>query len=91
MHINSVYDEYRASSYHTKHLIHYAYILILLHIYFTICLILFRLNLVFCILVLHGIGALMPWNMFITAKEVSHGIISTVNTVTFIYFSYFKR
>ncbi|CAL1673168.1 unnamed protein product [Lasius platythorax] len=28
-----------------------------------------RLNLVFCILVLHGIGALMPWNMFITAKD----------------------
>ncbi|KAG7200699.1 hypothetical protein KM043_001250 [Ampulex compressa] len=28
-----------------------------------------RLNIVFCILVLHGIGALMPWNMFITAKN----------------------
>ncbi|XP_032682773.1 equilibrative nucleoside transporter 1-like isoform X2 [Odontomachus brunneus] len=28
-----------------------------------------RLNLVFCIMILHGIGALMPWNMFITAKE----------------------
>ncbi|KYN01719.1 Equilibrative nucleoside transporter 1 [Cyphomyrmex costatus] len=28
-----------------------------------------RLNLVFFILVLHGIGALMPWNMFITAKN----------------------
>ncbi|XP_077261146.1 NADPH-dependent diflavin oxidoreductase 1 isoform X2 [Temnothorax americanus] len=28
-----------------------------------------RLNLVFFILVLHGIGALMPWNMFITAKQ----------------------
>lgn len=31
----------------------------------------FRLNLVFFILILHGIGALMPWNMFITAKDVS--------------------
>lgn len=28
-----------------------------------------RLNIVFCIMVLHGIGALMPWNMFITAKH----------------------
>ncbi|XP_067205556.1 NADPH-dependent diflavin oxidoreductase 1 isoform X4 [Linepithema humile] len=28
-----------------------------------------RLNIVFYILVLHGIGALMPWNMFITAKD----------------------
>ncbi|XP_054009165.1 equilibrative nucleoside transporter 1 isoform X1 [Hylaeus anthracinus] len=28
-----------------------------------------RLNVVFCIMVLHGIGALMPWNMFITAKD----------------------
>ncbi|CAK9811444.1 NADPH-dependent diflavin oxidoreductase 1 [Anthophora plagiata] len=27
-----------------------------------------RLNLVFCVMVLHGIGALMPWNMFTTAK-----------------------
>lgn len=28
-----------------------------------------RLNLVFLILMLHGIGTLMPWNMFITAKS----------------------
>ncbi|XP_035717328.1 NADPH-dependent diflavin oxidoreductase 1-like [Vespa mandarinia] len=28
-----------------------------------------RLNLVFSILILHGIGILMPWNMFITAKD----------------------
>ncbi|XP_011169324.1 equilibrative nucleoside transporter 1 isoform X1 [Solenopsis invicta] len=28
-----------------------------------------RLNLVFFILILHGIGALIPWNMFITAKN----------------------
>ncbi|XP_034952144.1 equilibrative nucleoside transporter 1 [Chelonus insularis] len=28
-----------------------------------------RLNLVFFIMLLHGIGALMPWNMFITAKN----------------------
>ncbi|XP_014607218.1 PREDICTED: NADPH-dependent diflavin oxidoreductase 1-like [Polistes canadensis] len=28
-----------------------------------------RLHLVFSILVLHGIGILMPWNMFITAKD----------------------
>lgn len=31
-----------------------------------------RLNLVFLIMLLHGIGALMPWNVFITAKEVSN-------------------
>ncbi|RZF43472.1 hypothetical protein LSTR_LSTR001733 [Laodelphax striatellus] len=28
-----------------------------------------RLNLVYLTLMLHGIGTLMPWNMFITAKE----------------------
>ncbi|XP_024940272.1 equilibrative nucleoside transporter 1 isoform X3 [Cephus cinctus] len=28
-----------------------------------------RLNIVFLILLLHGIGSLMPWNMFITAKD----------------------
>ncbi|GBN88225.1 Equilibrative nucleoside transporter 3, partial [Araneus ventricosus] len=28
-----------------------------------------RLNLVFLILMLHGVGTLMPWNMFITAKS----------------------
>ncbi|XP_068984794.1 NADPH-dependent diflavin oxidoreductase 1 isoform X4 [Bombus flavifrons] len=28
-----------------------------------------RLNIVFCIMILHGIGILMPWNMFITAKN----------------------
>lgn len=30
-----------------------------------------RYNLVFMIFVLHGIGVLMPWNMFITAHDVS--------------------
>jgi equilibrative nucleoside transporter 1/2/3 len=30
-----------------------------------------RLNLIFLVLVLHGIGTLMPWNMFINAKVVS--------------------
>ena len=29
-----------------------------------------RLNLIYLTLILHGIGTLMPWNMFITAKEV---------------------
>lgn len=33
--------------------------------------VLFRLNIVYLIMLLHGIGALMPWNMFITAKDVS--------------------
>ncbi|CAL7938705.1 unnamed protein product [Xylocopa violacea] len=28
-----------------------------------------RLNIVFCIMILHGIGALMSWNIFITAKN----------------------
>lgn len=30
-----------------------------------------RCYLVFLTLVLHGIGTLMPWNMFITAKSVN--------------------
>lgn len=30
-----------------------------------------RLNIVYLILLLHGVGTLMPWNMFITAKSVS--------------------
>ncbi len=30
----------------------------------------FRFYLIYLTLVLHGIGTLMPWNMFITAKEV---------------------
>lgn len=29
-----------------------------------------RLNLILFVLVLHGIGTLTPWNMFITAKAV---------------------
>lgn len=32
---------------------------------------LFRWKIVYLILVLHGIGILMPWNMFINAKSVS--------------------
>jgi len=28
-------------------------------------------NILFFILILHGIGTLTPWNMFITAKSVS--------------------
>ena len=31
----------------------------------------YRLNLVYLTFILHGIGTLMPWNMFITAKDVS--------------------
>lgn len=31
-----------------------------------------RLNMVYLVLLLHGIGVLMPWNMFITARSVSH-------------------
>ncbi|CAB0028122.1 unnamed protein product [Trichogramma brassicae] len=30
-----------------------------------------RLNIVMFIMILHGVGALMPWNMFISAPEVS--------------------
>jgi len=32
-----------------------------------------RLNLIYLTLILHGIGTLMPWNMFITAKELKRG------------------
>lgn len=35
-----------------------------------------RWNLIFMILLLHGIGTLMPWNMFITAKSVNYFIFS---------------
>lgn len=30
-----------------------------------------KFNIIYFILLLHGIGTLMPWNMFITAKSVS--------------------
>lgn len=30
-----------------------------------------RYKLIFFTLLLHGVGTLTPWNMFITAKEVS--------------------
>lgn len=30
-----------------------------------------RYNLIYIILVIHGIGTLLPWNMFITANDVS--------------------
>lgn len=30
-----------------------------------------KLNIIYFILLLHGIGTLMPWNMFITATDVS--------------------
>lgn len=41
------------------------------HFTFSTC----RLNLVFLTFILHGIGTLMPWNMFITAKDVSSALI----------------
>ena len=31
-----------------------------------------RLNLLYLTLVLHGVGTLMPWNIFINAKTVSY-------------------
>lgn len=31
-----------------------------------------RLNMVYIIMVIHGLGILLPWNMFITAKSVGH-------------------
>lgn len=34
-----------------------------------------RLNIVYIIMVVQGIGILMPWNMFITAKAVSIGLL----------------
>lgn len=39
-----------------------------------------RLNLVFLILMLHGIGTLMPWNMFITAESYFVDYKLKVNT-----------
>ena len=37
-----------------------------------------RFYLIYLTLVLHGIGTLMPWNMFITAKEVSKEEVNSV-------------
>lgn len=34
-----------------------------------------RWNIVFFTLVLHGIGTLTPWNMFITAKQVNKKLL----------------
>lgn len=30
-----------------------------------------RFNIIFFILLIHGVGTLTPWNMFINAKDVS--------------------
>ena len=35
----------------------------------------FRMNLIYFTLVLHGVGALIPWNIIVTAKEVSFSVI----------------
>lgn len=34
----------------------------------------FRMNLIYFTLVLHGVGALIPWNIIVTAKEVSFSV-----------------
>ena len=39
-----------------------------------------RFYLIYLTLVLHGIGTLMPWNMFITAKEVRNEAGSAFTT-----------
>lgn len=44
--------------------------------------------LVFFTMVLHGIGTLMPWNMFITAKSVSFKYFFNFNSFSPL-FSYF--
>ena len=38
--------------------------------YFNLIIFYSRFNLIYLTLILHGVGTLMPWNMFITAKEV---------------------
>ena len=43
-----------------------------------------RLNLIYLTLILHGIGTLMPWNMFITAKEVRKFKTKYININTFM-------
>lgn len=48
-----------------------------------------KLKIIYFILLLHGIGTLMPWNMFINAKSVSlHScnILSSIEIVTFLFF-----
>lgn len=44
-----------------------------------------RWNLVYLTFILHGIGTLMPWNMFITAKDVSFYFV-TIRCTVLIYF-----
>lgn len=52
-----------------------------------------RMNLIFLTLVLHGIGTLMPWNMFITAKDVileersnfRHALTATTATFCLVF------
>jgi solute carrier family 29 (equilibrative nucleoside transporter), member 1/2/3 len=49
---------------------------------------------VYLIFVLHGVGTLMPWNMFITAKEVKYSQknhqIQAKKTCSFQYFVDYK-
>lgn len=52
-----------------------------------------RLKLVYWIMLIHGVGVLMPWNMFITAQDVRFGIFllfilkSKVEKFTLFFFS----
>lgn len=45
-----------------------------------------RFKLIFFILVLHGIGTLTPWNMFITAKPVSTSSSLSMNCVVIVQY-----
>jgi equilibrative nucleoside transporter 1/2/3 len=50
-----------------------------------------RYNLVYLIMLLHGVGVLMPWNMFITATAVSFDYThSNVFNRSFQYFVGYK-
>ena len=50
-----------------------------------------KYHLVYLIFILHGVGSLMPWNMFITAKEyfVNYKLNATSESADTIYSTYF--
>lgn len=45
----------------------------------------FRFNMVYVILLIHGVGVLMPWNMFINANDVGiHFCHSKLKCIIFV-------
>ena len=45
-----------------------------------VCCLLRRWSLVYIIFIIHGVGTLLPWNMFLTANSVSDYTLLAYNT-----------